>query len=91
MSFLQYIYVINDNNQLVGVFNLHEIILHEPDTPIYEFMTQNMAVAHLNSSLRTVFRKLIKYKISALPVCDNKNIIGIITIDDIGEIFLNKI
>jgi sporulation protein YlmC with PRC-barrel domain/CBS domain-containing protein len=92
MLFLQYIYVINDQDVLVGVFNLHELLLQKLDIPVYKFMTQNIIVTHLHSSLRTVLRKLLKYKISALPVVDmNKKIIGIVTIDDIGEHFLDKI
>ena len=49
-------------------------------------------VIHLHTSLYSVFRKLIKYKLAALPVVDvNKKIIGMITMDDIGENFLSKI
>lgn len=92
MSFLAYVYVINENNQLLGVFNLHELVLQQLDTPAYKFMAQNVAVVHLTTSLLTVFRKFIKYKISGLPVIDNdKKLIGIVTMDDIGEIFLDKI
>lgn len=92
MSFLVYVYVVNESNQLLGVFNLHELILQQLDAPAYKFMTQNVAVVHLTTSLLTVFRKFIKYEISCLPVIDdNKKLIGIVTIDDIGEIFLDKI
>lgn len=92
MSFLLYIYVINNDNQLVGVTTLHELLLQRPETPAYKFMTQNVVVVHLHTSLHTVFRKFIKYRISALPVVDmDKKIIGIVTMDDIGEIFLDKI
>lgn len=91
ISFLLYVYIINNQDQLVGVFNLHELILQRPETPVYKFMTQNVIVVHLHTSLHTVFRKLIKYKLSALPVVQtDKKIIGIVTMDDVGEIFLDK-
>lgn len=89
MTFLPYVYVVNKNNQLMGVFNLHELILQRAETPVYKFMVQNINVVHLNTSLNTVLRKLIKYELFALPVVDkNKNMLGIVTIDDIGEVFL---
>ena len=92
VSSLLYIYVVNHEEQLVGVFTLHELILQSPEAQAYKFMVQNTIVVHLHTSLHTVFRKLIKYSISAMPVIDNdKKIIGIITIDDIGHIFLGKI
>lgn len=92
LSSLLYIYVVNNEEQLVGVFSLHELILQSPETQAYKFMIQNAIVAHLHTSVHTVFRKLIKYSISSLPIIDNdKKILGIITIDDIGHIFLDKI
>lgn len=92
LSFLMYIYVVNAEDHLVGVFTLHELILQHPEMQAYKFMIQNVIVVHLHTSLHTVFRKFIKYSISAMPVVDNvKKIIGIITIDDIGQTFLDKI
>lgn len=92
MSFLPYVYVVNGQNQLQGVFSLHDLLLQTVETPIYKFMIQNVIVIHLHTSLYSVFRKLIKYKLAALPVVDvDKKIIGMITMDDIGEKFLSKI
>ncbi|HLC94763.1 MAG TPA: CBS domain-containing protein [Patescibacteria group bacterium] len=92
MSFLPYVYVVNGQNQLHGVLSLHDLLLQTVETPIYKFMIQNVIVIHLHTSLYSVFRKLIKYKLAALPVVDvNKKIIGMITMDDIGENFLSKI
>ena len=92
MPFFRYVYIINNDKQMVGTTNLHDLVLEKSDAPVYKFMSQNVNVAHLNTSVYTVFRKLIKYKMSELPVVDsNKKILGIVTIDDIGGIFLDKI
>ena len=89
---LDYIYVINDQNQLVGVFNLHELLIQPPETSLYKFMSQNLIVAHFHSPLLTVTRKLIKYHLYAIPIVDaNKKIIGVIKIDDIGELYLSRL
>lgn len=91
-SFLTYIYVVNANKQLVGVFNLHELIMQHDDTPVYKFMVQNTVVIHLTTPKELAFKKLFKYKVESLPVIDqNKQILGIITFDDMSEFALNKI
>jgi len=88
---LDYVYVVNYQNQLVGVFNLHELLLQAPDTLVYKFMAQNFFVAHLQSPIMTIIRKLIKYHLYALPVVDSeKKIIGIVKIDDISEYLLDS-
>lgn len=91
-SFLNYIYVINRDFQLVGVFNLHELLLQNSDTPVYKFMIQNVAVIHLTTPEEIAIKKMIKYKIQAVPVIDeNKQILGLVTFDNIANFVLNKL
>lgn len=91
-GFLEYVYVVNNNNQLIGVFNLHELVQQKEEKPVYTFMTPDVVVVHLSTPIKSVFRKLIKYKISAIPVVNSrKKIVGIVTADDIGETFIDKI
>ena len=91
-SFLPYVYVVNDQNQLIGVFDLQELLLQDENAPVYKFMYQNLTVIHLTTPGEIALRKLFKYKLSALPVIDkDKKIIGIVTTDDLAEIILAKI
>lgn len=91
-SSLDYGYVINEKEQLVGVFNLHELLLQKPNIQVFKFMNQNVIVAHLSTPEEIVIKKILKYKLQALPVIDeNKEILGIITLDDITEFLINKI
>lgn len=86
---LHYIYVVNQENQLVGVFSLHELLLQSPETPVYKFMTQNLSVIHLSTPEVIVLRKIIKYKLNALPVVDkDRHILGVVTFDDVIDLFL---
>ncbi len=83
---LPYIYVLNSYQQLIGVFALHELLLNEDDSQVFKFMTQNIIVAHLSTPKEIVFKKMIKYKLQAIPVIDeNKKMLGIITLDDLIE------
>lgn len=84
--FLNNIYVINDQKQLIGVFNLHELILQSPETPVYKFMITNPIVLHLTTPKKIALKKIIKYKIATLPVIDQgKKIVGIVSFDDLIE------
>lgn len=91
-SFVSTVHVLNDNQQLVGLFSIHELLLQKADTPSYRFMTQNPAVIHLTTPIEIVAKKLFRYKLSSLPVIDNhKRMLGMVTVDDISEYVLGKI
>ncbi len=88
---LYYIYVVNKDGQLVGVFSLHELLLQNPETQAYKFMVQNLSVIHLSTPEIIVIRKMVKYKLQSLPVVDNeKHIVGVVTFDDVIVSFLKN-
>ncbi len=78
----QAIYVVNDSDQLIGVFNLHELLLVEDlNMQVYKLMIQNVIVVHLTTPLEIAIKKMLKYKVNSLPVInEKKNILGIVTI-----------
>lgn len=85
-SQLSYVYVINKKKELVGVFNLQELIAQDNDSPIYKFMTPNVVVISLSTPKEIAMKKMVKYKIYALPIINEKReILGIVTIDDLLE------
>ncbi len=90
---LNTIYVLNEKKELIGVFNLHELLLQEdPETPVYKFMIQDVLVTHLTTPAEIVLSKMIKYRLTAFPVIDdNKNLLGIVAISDLIQLFLHKI
>jgi sporulation protein YlmC with PRC-barrel domain len=90
-SSLNYIYVVNQKQELVGVFSLHNLILQDLEAPIYKFMTQNVVVIHMTTPVEIAVKKILKYKLYALPVISaSKSIQGIVTIDDISSSILKK-
>jgi len=90
--FLLYVYVINEKKQLIGVFSLHELLLQDDTNFVYKFMNQNLITVYLTTPLELALRKMIKYKISALPVIDReKRLLGIVTFDDLSEKLYEKI
>lgn len=91
-SLFHNIYVVSSGGQLIGVFNLQELLLQKEDAPVFKFMTQRIYVANLQTPVDVAFRRMLKYKITSIPVVDEKKkIIGIISVDDIAEEMLKKI
>jgi len=59
---------------------------------LFFFMNQNLITVYLTTPINLALRKMIKYKISALPVIDKeKRLLGIITFDDLSEKLYEKI
>jgi len=86
------IYVLNRESQLVGAFSPHELLMQDSDTAAYKFMIAEPIVILLTTPIEVVLYKLLKYKVTCLPVINReKKILGIITIDDISDIIRQKI
>ena len=91
-TFLAAIYVLNNQKQLVGVFNLHDLLLHEREIPVYKFMIQNLIEIRLSTPIEIALRKMLRYHLPSLPVVDNnKQLLGILTFDHVAEYLQKKL
>lgn len=89
---LTYIYVINKKNELIGVCNLHELLLQDGDTPMYKFMIPNVVAVYLTTPPEIAIKKMIKYKVYSLPIInDRRHVLGVVTIDDLVESMQEKL
>jgi len=81
----QFIYIVDENNHLIGSTNFRRLILANPQDPIQNavFPRKTYSV-HLDSSVKEVAYLMEKYKYYSIPVVDENNILqGIVTVDDI--------
>jgi Mg/Co/Ni transporter MgtE len=86
---IYYIYVKSKSGDLVGVMTLRELLLADPTKKISEFMIRDVINADVMEDQYEVAKKIAKYNLLALPVVENeKNIRGIITVDDAIDIVL---
>lgn len=91
-SFLNYIYVLNQEEKLIGVFSISELLLQQPDAPVYKFMTANVVVIHLTTPEEIALSKMLKYKLYNLPVIDKeRHILGLVAIDDLSDMILERV
>ncbi|MCP4807631.1 MAG: magnesium transporter [Proteobacteria bacterium] len=82
-----YLYVENDNGQLVGVTSLRQLLLKPPSTEIQEFMTPEVISVHPETDQEEVARIAARYDFLAVPVVDDTNgFLGIVTIDDVLDV-----
>lgn len=74
-----HIYVVNQNNQLVGYINLEDLVLRDPKDHLKSFLHLNPVVAHADEDRESVTQKMLHYSVSSIPVVDADNIfLGVI-------------
>lgn len=84
--FAMYIYVGNRDKQLVGVFPIERLFLYDDGMQIFKIMEQDVVVAHLKTPKQIALKRMIKYKLYALPVIsESKRMLGVVTFDDLAE------
>lgn len=82
-----YVYVINMQNQLMGVISLRELIIAQPDSLIQDIARRNVISVPVDMDQEEVARIVAKYNFLAIPVVDyDQSLIGIITVDDIIDV-----
>ncbi len=90
-SELSDIYATNSQKQLVGVLDLHSLLLQRPEIPFYKVMNQNLIVGRLTTPKEILLRRMLKYNLNAMPIVDeNRTIIGVVLLHDIAEDLLQK-
>jgi CBS domain-containing protein/sporulation protein YlmC with PRC-barrel domain len=81
-----YVYVVDEEEHLLGVLSLRDLIVAKPQTPIREFMIQKVIAVQLDARPREIAELIAKYNLLAVPVVDEHNRIqGIVTVDDVME------
>jgi CBS domain-containing protein len=76
--------VIKEGN-LVGIVTDGDLMIeHERETPIKDFMSENLILINENQTIKDASQILAEHQISGLPVVNNQiDLIGIITVEDI--------
>ncbi len=86
---IYYMYVVDEDGHLVGVFSLRDLILARRDQKVEDFMEHHLISVHTNASQDEVAQVVAKYNLLAVPVIDDENKLrGIITVDDAIDLIL---
>jgi magnesium transporter len=83
-----YLYVIDEYGKLVGVSSLRQLVVVPPQTPLKEFMTTDVFSVRTDMDQEEVAKIVARYDILAVPVVDDTHrLVGIVTVDDVIDIF----
>lgn len=89
MDSIYYIYVLDPDEQLLGVASLKRLLLARGSDPIAGIMSRNPKTVQVDSSLEDVLELVVQYKLASVPVLEEDGkMAGIVTSDDIIEHFL---
>ena len=84
---INYVYVVDRDETLIGVLSLHSLVLSRPDTPVRDLMFPDLFTVTVDTDQEDAARLLVERDLLALPVVDNDGkLVGIITADDVADI-----
>ena len=87
-----YIYVLDDNDLLVGVVTLQQLLTIPAEKIVSEFMRKRIAKVKINTKIKDVAEVFYKYDFTVVPVVDKLGKIqGIITMKDAFEAVFHQI
>ena len=90
-TYLNYLYIIDDEKRLVGVVSYRDLLLAEPDARIEDIMAQNIVKVDVLTKQKKVAQVIGHYDYDSVPVVDQKGILlGIITVDDVLDIVVRE-
>ena len=83
------VYVVDDNEHLLGELSLRELIVADPGTSIGRVMHRELIRGRLDDPQDEVARMIAKYNLMSLPIVDDTgHLKGIVTVDDAMDVIL---
>tara|TARA_B110000444_G_scaffold3813_1_gene3554 strand:- start:2034 stop:3401 length:1368 start_codon:yes stop_codon:yes gene_type:complete len=82
-----YVYVLDDNEKLVGVISIRNLVTSKNTTKLKDMMIKDIHAATSETDQEEVAKTVAQYNYLALPVVNKQNkFLGIVTIDDVVDI-----
>lgn len=86
-----YVYVTNENGQLVGIVSLRQLVMSKPRKLLSEIMEHDCITVPLHADQEEVAQIVARYNFLAVPVVDEANkLLGIVTVDDIIDVLYEE-
>ena len=84
---IHYVFVIDDENKLIGILDLTKLLLARPERMAEDIMDKDVISVRVDLDQEQVANIFRKYDIYTLPVVDAENhLLGRITVDDIIDV-----
>ena len=84
---VNYVYVVDRDETLIGVLSLHSLVLNRPESLVKDLMSPTLYSVTVDTDQEVAARLLTERDLLALPVVDDQGrLMGIITADDVADI-----
>ncbi|MBQ0036462.1 MAG: magnesium transporter [Firmicutes bacterium] len=81
------LYIVDPGKYLAGVIDIKDLLLHDYEDVVDDFMEDNVISATTSTDQEEVARMFDHYDFLAMPVVDKENrLVGVITVDDAMEV-----
>ncbi len=85
------VYVVDNEDKLVGIISLKALILNSPSTRVKDISKKDIIYIKASANSTEVSRIMDKYDLIVLPVVDeNDYLVGRITIDDVVDVIVEE-
>jgi magnesium transporter len=86
---IYYLYIIKEDETLIGVISLRELLMADPEAQLQDFMQTRLISVQSQDDEKDVAEAVNKYNLLAIPVVDEESrMLGIITVDDVLEMLV---
>ncbi|HEY3445532.1 MAG TPA: magnesium transporter [Myxococcales bacterium] len=84
---LYYVYVVDDEQHLIGVISLRDLLAARPEKTVRDIMKTEVVAVDEHADQEVVGQLFAKHDLMAIPVVDReRHIKGIVTVDDIVDV-----
>jgi magnesium transporter len=82
-----YLYVVNHEQELMGVVGLRDLVVSSANTKIRDILDPEVIRATTDMDQEDVARMMVRYDLTAVPVVDEHDVLwGVITYDDLVDV-----
>ena len=85
------LFVTEENDKLVGTFDLRDLVVADPETTVSTIMRSDPVFLLDDQRIDDIAETISKYNLLAVPVVDQENLLqGMVVVDDVIEDLINK-
>ena len=87
LEMVYYLYIIDEEQHLMGVVSLRQLVTTEPEAKMRSLMNPDVIKVQVDADQEEVANRISKYDLLAVPVVDADNrLVGLITVDDVIDV-----
>lgn len=88
---IYYLYVLDDDNKLVGVVSYRDLLLASQQDKVSDIMFNRVISVPVDMDQEEVARIIQRYDFIAIPVVNEENLmVGIVTVDDVIDVVIQE-